>query len=555
MAVLEDLSEEEAYLWAILSDPSGLDHAEFLWTDAEQDDNCFRAWDFQVPWWRCMDGNQIEQSARSVGKSLSIQARGCAFPFIHPGQEMVITAPEANHLDAVTDNIETKLNSIRLTREMLVGSGGRGGIKHRPFHVNFQNGARIMGRIPQRDGRGVKGIHPVWLELDEAQDFPRDGWVEIFATVKQGSEGAMWRAHGVTRGERDYFFKFTQEGSGWTIHRITAMHRPTWTAEERAAEIKKYSSVDHPDYRRNILGEHGDATSPLFVLHRLMQCFQPVGEDDQTALQKKKILDGRMDVNDQYSLIKITHESLEDVGGDIELLLDLPYSHTEYRKAKTWIGMDVGWTHDPSEVLVFLETGDVLNLITRIQMQRIGAPEQLEAILFLMQFYNPEVFALDATGAGLPLYQFLQDGVRKNPNLQWALDKIRGYNFASKIIVDLDDKIEVDEFLDDPISKAKIEKNVKEHASDKLRELVDQKRLWMPFDAELREEFQGESFTVQKGSGMDLYGRRKIFGNDSLHALDAARMAILAWSQHHIEAFINQDRQPEVLDVAISLDI
>ena len=35
MSVLEKLSDEECYLWAILSDPSGLDQAEFLWTDAE----------------------------------------------------------------------------------------------------------------------------------------------------------------------------------------------------------------------------------------------------------------------------------------------------------------------------------------------------------------------------------------------------------------------------------------------------------------------------------------------------------------------------------------
>ena len=552
MAVLEDLSDEEGYLLAILTDPSGLDQAEFLWEDQEQKDNCWRAWDFQWPWWRCMDSNQIDQAARSVGKSLSIQARACAFPFVHPGQEMVITAPEANHLDAVTDNIETKLLGSRLTREMLVNSGGRGGVKHRPFHVNFQNGSRIMGRIPQRDGRGVKGIHPVWLELDEAQDYPAKGWIEIFATVKQGTVGSQWRAHGVTRGERDYFFQFTQDDSGWTVHRLTAMHRPTWTDTERQAEIKKYSSKDHPDYRRNILGLHGDATSPLFVLHRLMQCFERLPDDDD----KRKV---KTEVNDSYGLFKITHESLEDVGGDIELLLDFPYSHKGVENI--WAGMDVGFTTDPSEILVFAEKvikkgeDPILQLLTRIQMQRISAPKQVEAIMWLINFYNPQVFALDSTGVGLPLYQFIQDGVRKNPALNKVLSTIRGYNFSEKIVVDLDDAVDVDEFLDDPVEKAGIKKNVKEQASDKLRELVDRKRLLMPWDPELIKEFQGESFVVAKGSGMDMYGRRKVFSNDSLHALDAARMAILGWSQHEIETFINEDRQPEVLDVAINLDI
>jgi len=67
---------------------------------------------------------------------------------------------------------------------------------------------------------GVKGLHPLWLELDEGQDYPDKGWIEIIETLKAGSEGAMWRAHGVTRGIRDYFFKLTQPDSGWKVHRI-----------------------------------------------------------------------------------------------------------------------------------------------------------------------------------------------------------------------------------------------------------------------------------------------------------------------------------------------
>jgi hypothetical protein len=36
--VLEDLSDEECALWAILQDPSGLDQAEFLWHDPDSPD-------------------------------------------------------------------------------------------------------------------------------------------------------------------------------------------------------------------------------------------------------------------------------------------------------------------------------------------------------------------------------------------------------------------------------------------------------------------------------------------------------------------------------------
>ena len=153
--VYEDLTEEEAYLYAILQDESGLDQAEFSWVEMENDDMCFRCWPFQWSWWRNPSAQQIDQAGRSIGKSLSIKARAFAFPFIHSGEEMVITAPEGVHLDAITDVIETAYLNTRLGSEML--GKGRTGIKHRPFHMNFQNGSRIMGRIPQRDGKGMKG--------------------------------------------------------------------------------------------------------------------------------------------------------------------------------------------------------------------------------------------------------------------------------------------------------------------------------------------------------------------------------------------------------------
>ena len=39
--VYEDLTEEEAYLYAILQDESGLDQAEFSWVEMENEDMCF----------------------------------------------------------------------------------------------------------------------------------------------------------------------------------------------------------------------------------------------------------------------------------------------------------------------------------------------------------------------------------------------------------------------------------------------------------------------------------------------------------------------------------
>ena len=540
MPVLEDLDEEEAYLWALLSDPSGLDQAEFIWFDAEQDDGCFRAWAFQWDWWRNTDSQQIDQCARSVGKSLSIKVRSYAFPFINPGQEMVITAPEGNHLEAITDNVETQFINTRIGTAMLKGGRVHGAIKHKPFHINFDNGARIMGRIPQHDGKGVKGIHPVWLELDEAQDYPEKGWTEIFETLKRGSNG-VWRAHGVTRGGRDAFFKFTQEAAGWTVHRFTAMHRPTWTDQERQTAIQNYGSREHPDYRRNVLGLHGDVAAPFFVLHRLMACV----DDDQTSDYNTK----------EWTQLKINNEMILDYDDNILNILDFPRSHTKYKAV--WIGMDVGYMRDPSEIIVLAEEKakkkddpSTLRLISRISLERVNHGNQVNAILWLIGFYKPRAFAMDKTGLGLPLFQDIQERAKKNNEIKHMLDRIKGYNFSEKILVDFDDTVEVDEFIGDPVKDAGVHRNVLEYSSDKLRDLVDSGRLILPWDVDLINEFKGQSFSYENSAtDYDQYGRKRKWSTGSFHRLDATRMAVLGWAQHSIEAIVQEDKFEPIQDM------
>jgi intein/homing endonuclease len=945
--VLENLSEEEAYLFAILSDPSGLDQAEFLWQDQSSEDNkfcphcgteangvhlhehdelapeewevkysapsqCFRAWAFQWPWWRCSDSMQVSQSARSVGKSLSLTVRACAFPFLFPGQEMVITAPELVHLEPVVGLIENRCYATRTLREMI--PPGKSAFTHRPFQANFRNGARIIGRIPQRDGKGVKGcvtgealiltdggycradelrvgdrvlahegkympvtaihedkndcyevrgqssfpltvscdhrflgsentatpkqkrallplgwhdvewlvehqvywatptrfpelpvpavdpgaygkpvnqgcrefwwlvgryladgvltqateysrrvhwiaperklpellasitvcggspavverehssasdvqwcstslanwlevnfgrkaygkripawllgaprnvrnavlegylagdgcyiaerkrwdvgtasrvlatgvqmlaqslgftvncsviqpevteicgvelktkpmlswrlqighghpfvvgdylvgkvktvtpvgiqtvydirvaddhsyltgsimshnLHPIWLELDESQDFPHSGWIELNETLKRGFEGAMWRAHGVTKGVRDDFYEITQDrpDNHWTIHRFAAMWRPTWTDRERQQAIQKYGSREDPDYRRNILGLHGDKTNPIFVL---------------TQLMKNVDNDPLSDYNSgEYFRKIIKSEKLELFKESILDELDFPLGHLTYAggtqqerhdqpKAFYWVGMDVGFTIDPSEILVFVEYKpkanghSVLRLLTRISMVRMPHRDQIQAMLHVIDFYRPKAFALDRGGVGLPLYQELAEHIEAfragdvdripawmaTYDLETTLTTIKGYSFGEKLLVEIDPTVEFspNDNMQDMAAKAGMRRNAKELGTDVLRELVDAQRLWLPWDEDLLQQFQGGTWTSNRS--MDAYGRR-IFSRGNDHVLDAAREAALAWSQHAIEELMRVVPQQPVLDVAIT---
>ena len=528
MSAIADLSEEEKYLLALLQDQSGIDMAELSWTDGVSRDGIFRCWDFQYAWYRHREKFQIDLCGRALGKSLGIQMRAFAFPFCHAGQEMLVTAPELIHLDPVTKYIESRIMDSRISREFLKTSGKATGFTHRPFEATFRNGASIKGRIPQKDGRGVKGMHPLKLEMDEAQDYPDPGWVELGETLKYADEDATWRAHGVSRGERDRYFKQTKADSGWFVHRHTAMHRPDWTVEERKAKAELYGSRDHPDYRRNILGLHGDATSSLFVLHRLMACC----DTNENSYFNQEL----------YYSKRISDELVMDQGVPIEELLVFPLSHKAYDRV--WVGVDFGLTNHPSEVMVFGEEasgvghrlkradapeesaipGMRLKLLSRIHLERISAPNQRRVLEAVWEFYHPKAIALDRTGLGLPIYQEIQAGDNKG-----FIRSIRAYNFSEKIIVGYDIE-EADE--DNPCGKP-IMANVLEYASDMLRLYVDQKMVHLPYDGELLREFQGITYTTGR-SNTDAYGKRH-FAKGTAHALDGCRMMVVAHAQEKVE--------------------
>lgn len=546
-------TEEECYLLAIFDDPSGIELAEFCWIDEEQEDGCYRCWDFQWSWYRCEDTYQIDYAGRSLGKSVGIQMRAFAFPFNFPGMEMLITAPELNHLRPITDKVEHQILSHRLTRELLPKQRGNG-INHQPqFQVHFANNARIISRLPNRDGRGVKGMHPLVIEGDEMQDFPDNGWIELVETMKAGVPGAQWRNHGVSRGVRDRYYRYTTgEGADlpFTVHRYMAMHRPFWSGEERKNKIAMYGGTeDNVDYRRNIYGEHGDATNPVFVLARLMGCVRMQESPWATTYNE-----------DIYAQIKINDELLRRAGAPIQNFLQLPMSHLDKAYTSFWGGMDVGYTRDPSEILIFGELEQkgesLLRLLARIHLMRISAADQAEAVRALFEFYGERMrrFSLDKTGNGLPLWQELapelvgtHETLRRTPD--HIAVRIKGYGFSQKVAVDFDDRPLIGR---ERPEDAVIEKNIVDFATDELRKLVDSRpaRIELPNDRELLTEWQGQEVQYVRDEGSAAGIKRRYGGEGgSFHTLDAAKMMIAGRNLQLIDQVLARPhRQAPTLD-------
>jgi hypothetical protein len=98
-----------------------------------------------------------------------------------------------------------------------------------------------------------------------------------------------------------------------------------------------------------------------------------------------------------------------------------------------------------------------------------------------------------------------------------------------------------------PVRETGIKRNVKEYGSDVLRDLVDSKRITLPWDAELLKQYQGGTWTSAHGL-QDQYGRR-IYSKGNDHVLDASRFFALGWSQYGIEELLaNGQPQEPVFD-------
>jgi len=185
-----------------------------------------------------------------------------------------------------------------------------------------------------------------------------------------------------------------------------------------------------------------------------------------------------------------------------------------------------------------------LKLIARVTLVRVRASDQVKVISWLFsRFPGMRSFAMDATGNGLPLFQDMQD------EAVGYVDCIKGYKFGSKILVGFDERVEVDEMIGDMVKEAGMEVVVEVYATDQMRRLVDQGRLWLPYDDSLLASFQGQMQSVK--SDMDAYGKKRRYSSGNFHVLDAARMAVLGWKQYSLDQMLANTTREDVIDIAV----
>jgi hypothetical protein len=552
-----DLDEDDLLLYALLVDP--IYAAELLWDHPTNHEyaGLYRVHDYQYPLWRTVGLYAGYACARAVGKTESIKGAAFSHTFKRIGEDMLVTAPELIHLHPVTDAIEARIRDTRLTREFLDTRGGQTGFTHKPFGVNFIDGTSIIGRIPRLTGTGVKGMHEPDLRIEEAQDYPEKGWTEVHETVEKdhvdrdGESDFTYWFYGVHSGAREsgFYKRLKPTGDSDTAFKmvsITRLQTLKWNKAEKNAAKAAYGGTASPDYRRNILGEAGAATSPFFVMSRLMATMDQDRESEYNE--------------HQFELQKILAEDIEDLDMGMADLLSLPLNFGNVHG-----GMDLGLTESPTVISLFsaekISGRPRLKLIRCYELWRLR-PKQIRASLYALAYHlGPKLksFGMDVTGLGFPIWQDMEDDEAAPQHL---LDVSRGYFFNAAVPVGVerefiteDSKGQMrDQFGSavkedvDPLSGEKryvTTMPMIEASTRYVRDWIDSGRLLLPFNQEIAGDMMGETHQRVKAVG-ERRGRKP----NAFHILDSFRAAAMAERAEIIEAELGDGEQEEVLDLA-----
>jgi hypothetical protein len=562
--------EDDWLLFSMLCDPIYM--AELLWNDPKNSDygGCYTVIDYQYVLFRPDENNEGYPCARTVGKTESIKARAGTHPFRRQGEDLLVTAPELIHLMPLCDAVEDRLSETRLTDEFLDKRNGKTGFKHTPFQVDFLDGTRIVGRIPKLTGTGVKGMHEPDMIVDEGQDYPEKGWIEAHETVMKdhkdadGNPDYGYYFYGVHTGARDgRFYKLSTSGE-FKIKAVTAMQRPGWTPEEKRRAAAIYGGTQSPDYRRNILGEVGGATSAFFVTARLMAAIDQDRESEYNTLVWKsqrlmaEELDKMLGDRQWFDQSEFNAAMYELLGTQ----LDIPEGPGPY-----YLGADIGLVGDPTVISLWTiakdekTKRDKLRKIRMWHLWRFRERMIRETLYHLGWKLGTKIKAVgvDVTGLGLPIFQAMEDDELAPPSL---IEVTRGYTFSTKVPIGVDKSLVITdsqgnmrdhlgnmvEKREDPFTGQVdfiVMMSMIEASTRYLREFIDTSFLQLPFDTETAGDYQAETEQrVRAMAGM----RKKVH---AFHILDSDRAFAMAYKSADVEAATAQPKWKPVMAQAM----
>lgn len=539
--------------------------------------------DYQKTSIRAWRQDRVHQDGAEVGKTREIMClvlwgmiTSMGFTVRRPW--MLIGAPQQTHLDEIILAVEEQVG-VQEAGEKASGSIlSQFWLKPKRTPHMMQRFATIplggenmgVGRVYYRpaghDGEAFRGVHVNAMALmDESAKIKRAViWSEFWRSAMPGCAKGVYS---VPDGDRSTdFFRLSQQAvrnlpttdKGWRLFRWpkTMMPPPFWTEERDTEFVKLYGSRQAPGYVRNVLGEWGDAESPVFGWDLLMPNILDLPEFRIVRLQADRVR-GELAITVATVQLLITTDQQtgrprkagqDRVIFDTAIDLDpfLARDDDQRRRAMRalvgdciapiagnvfWGGIDFGETHDPTEIILSQEIGHRLRDELRVSVKGLPYIAQAELIHALDdQFGQKANWGADLGAAGTAVVRDLQTlGIFAEARFD---ERLVGYQFANSV-----DFIGEDgEPLLDPRDEdgEKILRGPAKHWATQVmvRRFQDQ-GYGLAYDTEALNHLT--SHTAREGAKWPIYGKK----DD--HTIDARRVQMLRKLYHEnggaIDAF------------------
>jgi len=510
-SVLATLSAEERELWDLAFSPATW--GESFLTNRDGQPRRYRA--YQREDLDCDAPRIVHMDGRAVGKTVDLSTLVLWFAFTHPGKSVLVAAPYQGHLDTIIEEVEHQVETSDALHDSIARNAkGFPKIRRKPyFEIEFTNGAMVYFRPGGTGGAAFRSLHVDFLVVDEAAWLVESAWKALRQCLNAGGQ---FRVYSTPNGLRDTTYYRITQSKEWR-----QFHWPSWVAPDwspqRAAELAEfYGGRDTPGWQHEVAGEHGRPTYGAFNTVQVIRALADVPEYRKVAISGDDLKDCRDE---------------RETRDRVEMLLNLAGGHGTY-----WLGGDLGYTSDPTELLLFEEDeeADRLTLILRVHAEQVAYPVVTEIIALIDRLYAPIGLGVDRGGNGMSVVQELL-GLDKYRDLHLT-GRLVGYDFGSTIAVGEDDR-------GNPVRK-----RAKELMTTLIAESLNARRLVLPKQDHAVEDQLCTQTYVLTDRGV-VYSK----GND--HIVDAMRCALLRRAQERSELFDPVEVTPEVYPMRLTREL
>ncbi len=486
-SVPADISPEELALAEVLLNPA-------TWgenTLSNRDGSPRRYRSYQREDLECDAPKIVHKDGRAVGKTVDLATLVLWFAFTHPGKSVLVAAPYQGHLDTIIEEMQHQLTTSEvLDASVARKADGRRKIKRQPYYeVGFTNGAYVYFRPAGTGGYSFRSLHVDFLLVDEAAWLPETAWEALRQCLNAGGQ---FRVYSTPNGLRNtYYYRITQ-GKKWKKFHWPSWMAPDWSPEREAELAEFYGGKNTSGWQHEVAGEHGKPTYGAF--------------------DPAQVIAALVNVKD-YRKVSITGDALRNCDSESKIRLRLQnLLHLTTRKGTYWVGGDLGYTSDPTELLMFEEDErkETLTLVLRIHAEQVPYPVITEIIALVDRVYSPVGIGVDRGGNGMSVVQELL-GLDKYRDLYLA-GRLVGYDFGSSIAVGEDER------------GRPIKRRTKEEMTSLINKAFSKRKLVLPKqDHDVEDQLCTQTY-VMTDRGV-VYSK----GND--HVVDAMRCALLRHAQ------------------------